>query len=149
MSTFKLSQKSDHRNRTLRNLATSLVLYEKIVTTEAKAKAVVPMVERLLTSARENTLTARRRAKALLFDANAVQKLFEDYPSRWGTRTSGFVRITKLPSRKGDSAAMAQMEIILRPLEEVIAEETKTTTKVRKVAKKQEVVEEESAEAAA
>jgi large subunit ribosomal protein L17 len=135
MSTFKLSRKTDNRNRTLRNLATSLVLYEKVVTTEAKAKAVVPMVERLLTTARQNTLAARRRAKALLFDPNAVQKLFEDYPQRWGTRTSGFVRITKQQPRKGDGAPMATLEIILRPLEEVIAEETGTTTKVRKTKK--------------
>jgi len=137
MPTYKLSQKSDHRGRTLRNLATSLVLYEKIVTTEAKAKAVVPMVERLLTTARQNTLVARRRAKAVLFDDGAVRKLFEDYPSRYGTRTSGFVRITKQIARKGDSAKMATLEIILRPLEEVVAEETATKTKVRKVTKKE------------
>ena len=148
MSTFKLSRKTDNRNRTLRNLATSLVLYERIVTTEAKAKAMVPMVERLLTTARQNTLTARRRAKALLFDQNAVQKLFEDYPQRWGTRSSGFVRVTKQLPRKGDGAAMATVEIILRPLEEVIAEESATTTKVRKV-KSKEVKGESTAEAAA
>lgn len=136
MPTYKLSRKSANRNRTLRNLATSLVLYEKIVTTEAKAKAVIPMVERVLTFARKNTLVARRYAKEVLFDANAVRKLFEDYPSRWGTRTSGFVRITKMAPRKGDAAAMASLEIILTPLEDVIAAETGTVTKVRKTTKK-------------
>jgi large subunit ribosomal protein L17 len=52
------------------------------------------MVVRILTSARTGSLAARRQAKALLFDANAVTKLFEDFPQRWGTRTSGFVRCT-------------------------------------------------------
>lgn len=132
MSTFKLGRKAAPRNRLLRNLATSLVLYEKIETTEAKAKAVLPMVERLITTARKNDLAARRRAKALLFDINAVSKLFEDFPARYGTRTSGFVRLTKLAPRKGDGSAMAQLELILTPLEDVIAAETKTKTKVRK-----------------
>jgi large subunit ribosomal protein L17 len=132
MTTRKLGRKTAHRDRTLRNLATSLVLYEKVSTTEAKAKAVRPMVERLLTNARTGSLAARRRAKALLFDANAVQKLFEDFPQRWGTRTSGFVRITKLAPRAGDAAAMAQLELLLTPLEEVIAAETKTKVSVRK-----------------
>jgi large subunit ribosomal protein L17 len=135
MKTFKLGRKSAHRDRTLRNLATSLVLYEKVQTTEAKAKAVRPMVERLLTGARTGSLAARRSAKSLLFDANAVTKLFEDFPQRWGTRTSGFVRITKLPPRAGDAAEMAQLELLLTPLEDVIAAETKTKVSVRKTKK--------------
>ena len=132
MSTFKLGRKTAHRDRTLRNLATSLVLYEKVRTTEAKAKAALPMIERLLSTARHNTLSARRDAKALLFDQNAVQKLFEDFPQRWGTRTSGYVRLTKLAPRPGDGSAMAQLELLLVPLEQVIAEESQTTVAVRK-----------------
>jgi large subunit ribosomal protein L17 len=108
------------------------VLYEKVRTTEAKAKAALPMAERLMTTARKGTIAARRDAKALLFDANAVSKLFEDFPQRFGTRTSGFVRFTKLAPRPGDGSKMAQLELLLTPLEEVIAEETKTKVAVRK-----------------
>lgn len=138
MTTPKLGRKSAHRDRTLRNIVSSLVLYEKVRTTEAKAKAARPMAERLITTARKGTVDARRRAKALLFDTNAVAKLFEDFPQRYGTRTSGFVRITKLAPRPGDGSSMAQLELLLTPLEEVIASETKTKTSVRKAAAKKE-----------
>lgn len=107
-------------------------MYEKVRTTEAKAKAARPMAERLMTNARKGTIDARRRAKALLFDANAVTKLFEDFPQRFGARTSGFVRLTKLPARPGDGASMVQLELLLTPLEEIIAAETKTKVAVRK-----------------
>lgn len=133
MNTPKLGRKTDNRNRTLRNLVTSLFLYEKIRTTEAKAKAMRPMAERLMTMSRaENSLEARRRAKALLFDSNAVTKIFEDILPRIGTRTSGFVRITKLPVRPGDGSPMAQVELLLTPIEELIEKETKTKVSVRK-----------------
>ncbi|HSI20623.1 MAG TPA: 50S ribosomal protein L17 [Verrucomicrobiae bacterium] len=132
MNTSKLGRKSENRDRTLRNIVSSLVLYEKVRTTEAKAKAALPMAERVLNQARSGSIAARRQAKALLFDANAVTKLFEDFSQRWGTRTSGFVRITKLAPRPGDGAAMAQLELLLTPLEEVIAAETKTNVAVRK-----------------
>ena|ERR1044072_1752962 len=132
MTTAKLGRKSANRNRTLRNLVTGLVLYEKVRTTEAKAKAMVPMAERLLTVARANTLQSRRYAKSLLFDQNAVSKLFEDFSQRWGTRTSGFVRLTKLAPRPGDGSAMAQVELLLTPLEEVVAEESKAKAPARK-----------------
>ena len=144
MTERKLGRKKEHRERTLRNLATSLVLYEKIQTTEAKAKALSPIVERLLSQVIRNTLTARRIAKSLLFDQNAVRKLFEDFPSRQGTRTSGFVRITKLAPRSGDGAAMATMELLITPLEEILKKETKTSVSVRK--SKSETVTEEKAE---
>jgi len=138
MITKKLGRKTANRDRSLRNLVTGLVLYEKIRTTEAKAKAIIPMAERLLTTARKNTLAARRSAKSLLFDDNAVAKLFEDFPQRWGTRTSGFVRLTKLAPRPGDGSAMAQLELLLTPLEEVIAEETNTKVSVRSKKKTEE-----------
>lgn len=128
MPTPKLGRTSAHRDRTIRNVVTSLVLYEKVRTTKAKAKAAVPMAERLITQARTGTLAARRHAKSLLFDANAVTKLFEDFPQRFGTRTSGFVRLTKLVPRPGDNAEMAQLELLLTPLEEIIAAESKKKT---------------------
>lgn len=132
MTTRKLGRKKEHRERTLRNLATSVILYEKVLTTEAKAKAAVPMIERLITRSRKDDLAGRRYAKSLLFDMNAVSKLFEDIIKRLGTRTSGFVRITKLPPRSGDGAAMAQIELLLTALEDILAAETKTKVSVKK-----------------
>lgn len=143
MKIRKLGRKTGDRGRTVRNVVTSLMLYEKVRTTEAKAKAAIPVAERLLTNARTGSLAARRQAKAVLFDANAVTKLFEDFPQRWGTRTSGFVRITKLASRPGDNANMAQLELLLTPLEEIIAEETKTKVAVRKPKKSVATVKDE------
>ena len=130
----KLGRKKEHRERTVRNLLTSLVLYEKLQTTETKAKTIVPVMERLISTSLSGTIAARRDAKALLFDMNAVAKLFEDLKRRQGTRTSGFVRVTKLPQRHGDGAPMAQIELLLTPLEEVMEETTKTRVSVRKAA---------------
>jgi large subunit ribosomal protein L17 len=134
MTTPKLGRKADHRNRTVRNLITSLVLHESITTTEAKARALRPKAERLMTHIRRQDIAARRYAKALLFDTNAVTKLFEDVPQRIGDRTSGFVRVTKLAPRPGDGASMVRVELLLTSIEDVIAAETKTRTRVRKVA---------------
>ena len=135
MTIRKLGRKKENRERTLRNVATSLILYEKIITTEAKAKALVPLVERLISSSLKGTLAARRSAKALLFDRNAVSKLFEDLPTRSASRTSGFVRLTKIAPRPGDGASMAQMELILVPLEQIIEKESSAKVSVRKSAK--------------
>ena len=132
MTDRKLGRKKEHRERTLRNLATSLVLYEKVTTTEAKAKAVSPMVERLVSNALKGELTARRSALSVLFDPNAVRKLFEDLPARQGKRTSGFVRITKIAPRQGDGSSMAVMELLFTPLEEIIQQETQTKVAVRR-----------------
>ncbi len=144
MTDRKLGRKREHRDRTLRNLATSLFLYEQVTTTVAKAKAVLPLAERLMTASRTQTLAARRFVKAELFDMNAVSKCFEDIPGRIGTRTSGFVRITKLAPRPGDGAPMARLELILTPVEQVIAQETKTKVAVRRTAAKSASTEEES-----
>jgi large subunit ribosomal protein L17 len=138
MTTRKLGKKTGHRGRSIRNLATSIVLYEKIRTTDAKAHALVPVIERLIASSRSGSIDARRRAKAVLFDANAVTKLFEDFPQRLGDRTSGYTRLTKLAPRPGDGSEMTQVEIILTPLEAIIEAETKTKVSVRKTKKTEE-----------
>jgi large subunit ribosomal protein L17 len=122
-------------------LATSVFLYEKVTTTEAKAKAVLPMVERLITHAKSGSIAARRIAKATLFDPNAVAKLFEDVRDRRGTRESGFVRLTKLPVRPGDGASMASIELLYTPVEELLEKQTQTKVKVRTI-KTEKVAEE-------
>lgn len=152
MGAFKLGRKKEYRERTMRNLLTSFVLYESLTTTKAKAKALRPAAERLIRRSQSGSLADRRYAKSILFDDNAVKKLFEDLSTRWDGRTSGLVRLTNLPPRMGDGSAMARLELVVKPLDQVISEETNTTLKVRKTnkpaAEKAKKAEKEEAEQA-
>ncbi len=107
-----LDRKKEAREMMLRNLASSVILYEKVVTTEAKAKAVKPLVERLITIAKKGDLASRRRLIAVLPQKNAVKKAMEVLGGRYAERQGGYTRITKIGNRKGDGAAMAQIELI-------------------------------------
>lgn len=106
-----LSRKDNHRKSLLRNLATSVILYEEIKTTTVKAKAVKPIVENLINSAKKNNLAARRALLGYLFDKQAVDKVFEVLVPRFKNKDSGFIKILKLSSRLGDSAPMAILRI--------------------------------------
>jgi large subunit ribosomal protein L17 len=88
----------------MRSLARSLVLEEKISTTEAKAKALRPVVERLVTYAKKNTLASRRLAKTRLQDDAAVKKLFDSIGPRYATRAGGYTRVTKRTLRGSNDA---------------------------------------------
>lgn len=107
-----LDRKKASREALLRNLATSLILFEKIKTTQAKAKAVQPFVEHYIHIGKKGGLTARRKLLQDLYDKNAVKKLLEYYPKRFSTRTSGYTRIIKIKPRLGDGAKMTQIEIL-------------------------------------
>ena len=96
----------------MRNLATSLILYEKIKTTKAKAQALRPMVERLVTVAKKNDLTTRRRLLSVLYDKKAVSKALEVIGPRYRDRQGGYTRITKIGPRQGDGADVAQIEFV-------------------------------------
>ncbi len=95
-----------------RNLASSLVIYEKIITTEAKAKAIRPIVEKLITIGKENTLTARRKLLQYLYVENAVKKVLEVLSPRYKDRKGGYTRIIKIGERQGDGAKTAQIEFV-------------------------------------
>jgi large subunit ribosomal protein L17 len=107
-----LDRKKASREALLRGLATSLILYEKVKTTEAKAKALRPVVERLITTSKGGTVTDRRRLAAKLYGENVVKKLVEEIGPRYKERPGGYTRITKLNPRQGDGAAMAQIELV-------------------------------------
>ncbi|MFA5842914.1 MAG: 50S ribosomal protein L17 [Candidatus Gracilibacteria bacterium] len=108
----------DHRNALVKNLITSLILHEKIKTTEAKAKAIAPRVERLITKAKSVASGAKlereiiREFKASLFDENASRKLLEELTKRYSDRTSGFTRITHFKNRPGDAAPVVYIELV-------------------------------------
>ena len=96
----------------MRSLATSVILFEKVKTTKAKAKAVRPLVERLITKGKPGTVTARRQLVAALYGENAAKKVIEVLAPRYKDRKGGYTRITSLGRREGDGAEMAQIEMV-------------------------------------
>jgi large subunit ribosomal protein L17 len=107
-----LDRKVGPRRALLRNLATSLVLFEKVKTTKAKAKAVRPVVEKLITKGTAGTVFARRQLVAGLYGENAAKKVMEVLGPRYKDRKGGYTRITQLGRREGDSAEMVQIELV-------------------------------------
>ncbi len=108
----KLGRTSAHREALLRNLATSLLLYEKIITTAAKAKELRKIVERMITLAKRKDLHARRQAAEVIQDERVLKKLFETMGERYQGRNGGYTRITKLDYRVGDGAPLAAVELV-------------------------------------
>lgn len=111
-STFKLGRDYEARKALIRGLMIALVEHRRIQTTIAKAKAVQPEIESLLTLAREDTPHARRMALSRLDSKNAMRLLFSWAPQHLAGRNSGFTRITKLGSRQGDGAEMVVLEVL-------------------------------------
>jgi large subunit ribosomal protein L17 len=107
-----LDRKKDPRKALLRSLATNLILHEKIKTTEAKAKAVKPIVEKLITKGKANDLHTRRELLKYLYVENAVKKILEDLSPRYKERKGGYTRIVKMGNRQGDAAKIVQIEFV-------------------------------------
>src|SRR2546423_12238270 len=110
-ATWKLGRNTSHRRALLRNLVTSLILEERIETTVAKAKAMRPHVERMITLGKRGDLAARRLAGGFLMTREAVDKLFEVSP-RFGDREGGYTRIVRGGWQKGDGAEKAFIELL-------------------------------------
>ncbi|MBI3291105.1 50S ribosomal protein L17 [Candidatus Falkowbacteria bacterium] len=107
-----LDRKKAPRKALLRSLATSVIVYEKVKTTKAKAKAVKPIVEKLITTAKKNDLTARRKLLSVLYHKKAVTKALEVLGPRYLSRQGGYTRIINLGPRQGDGAEMVQIELV-------------------------------------
>jgi len=107
-----LDRKTGPRRALLKNLALQLVVYEKIRTTEAKAKVLRPYVERLITKGKANTLAARRSLLRVLPTENSVKKILEELSPRYMNRAGGYTRIVKTAPRQGDGARMAVIEFV-------------------------------------
>lgn len=120
MAYQKLSRDSSARKALFRDLVTDLFLNERIQTTEAKAKEIRSIAEKLITLAKRGDLHARRQAAAFVrresLDGNqdAIQKLFSDLAPRYAERPGGYTRILKLGPRRGDSAPMVYLELVDR-----------------------------------
>ncbi|WP_058305706.1 50S ribosomal protein L17 [Gracilibacillus massiliensis] len=114
----KLGRTTDQRKALLRGLATDLIVHERLETTEAKAKELRSVVDKMITLGKRGDIHARRQAAAFLYNAEAnenevaVQKLFSDIAGRYEDRQGGYTRVLKLGPRRGDGAEMAVIELV-------------------------------------
>jgi large subunit ribosomal protein L17 len=108
----KLGRDSAHRKALYSNLAGALIVHGRIETTEAKAKAVRPFAEKMITLGRRGDLAARRQALAALRSNDVVHHLFAEVAPRFAERPGGYTRIVKLGPRQGDAAEMAYLELV-------------------------------------
>jgi len=109
---YKLGRNTSHRRSLLRNLVTSLIMEERVETTIPKAKAMRPLVEKMITLGKRGDLAARRRAAAYLMTDEAVHKLFDTVAPRFGDRKGGYLRIVRTGWQKGDGADKAFIELL-------------------------------------
>lgn len=109
---FKLKRDISARRALLRNLVTSVVMDERIETTIPKAKAAKPLVEKMITLAKEGTLHSRRQAASFLLTPESVKKLFDKLGPRFGQRNGGYTRIVRVGFRQGDGAEVCKLELV-------------------------------------
>jgi large subunit ribosomal protein L17 len=108
----KLGRDASHRKALYSNLTGALITHGRIETTEAKAKAVKPLAEKMISLGKRGDLHARRQAMAELRSNDVVHKLFSDVAPRFAERDGGYTRIVKLGPRQGDAANMALLELV-------------------------------------
>ncbi len=112
VSGYKLKRNVASRKALFKGLVTSVIEHERVVTTISKAKAVKPLVDKMITLAKRDTLHARRQAAAFLETPDAVKKLFDKLGTRFGQRNGGYTRVVRLGWRKGDGAEQAMVELV-------------------------------------
>ena len=113
----KFDRPGDARKSLLRGLVGDLLRHERLQTTEAKAKEIRPIAERMITLGKDGSVHARRQALAYVNDKDVVSKLFSEIGPRFAARPGGYTRIIKLGPRLGDGASMAQVELVERAAE--------------------------------
>lgn len=108
----RFNRPTSHRLAMFRNMVTDLLKHEQIKTTEAKAKAVRGLAEKMITLGKSGTLAARRQALAYVYDKDVVGKLFDELAERYSERAGGYTRIIKMGPRLGDGAPQVILELI-------------------------------------
>jgi large subunit ribosomal protein L17 len=108
----KLGKPADQRKALLRSLTTELIRHGRITTTKVRAKAVRSEAERMITLAKDGSLSARRRALGYMYNKQLVHALFDQAPERYGNRQGGYTRILRTVPRRGDNAEMAIIELV-------------------------------------
>ena len=126
---YKLGRNTAHRRSLLRNLVTSLIVEERIETNVPKAKAMRPLVEKMITLGKQGNLAARRQAAAYLMTDEAVRKLFDTIAPRFGDRNGGYTRIVRTGWNKGDGADKAFIELL--GSEQVLDEKRQKRAEIR------------------
>ena len=122
---FKLKRDAGARKALLRGLVTSVIERERVITTVPKAKAVKPLVDKMITLGKTDTLHARRQAAAFLETPASVKKLFDTLGTRFGQRHGGYTRVVRLGPRQGDGAEQAMIELVGSELVKRAAERAK------------------------
>ncbi len=125
VSGYKLKRNVAARRSLLRGLVTSVIESERVITTVPKAKAAKPLVEKMITLAKEDTLHARRQAAAFLTTPASLKKLFDKLGTRFGQRNGGYTRVVRLGPRRGDGAEQAMLELVGSELVKRAAERAK------------------------
>jgi large subunit ribosomal protein L17 len=133
----RLGKKADQSRSILRNLATSIILYERVRTTKKRAQVIRGCIDQIITIGKTQRIDlAIRRMQPLLSDENASRKVLEVLKQRYAKRTSGFTRIVPVGARHGDGASMADIILIDAAEPAVLAEEAKEKKAIEKTAKK-------------
>lgn len=112
MAQSKFSRPTNQRRALLRGLTTAALKNGRISTTESKAKAIQPIIEKMVTLGKEGNLHARRQALSYLFEEDVVTKLFAEIAPRYANRNGGYTRIYKSSPRRGDGAPLAILELV-------------------------------------
>jgi len=108
----KLGRSSAHRKALYRNLVTDLLNYERITSTEAKAKEIRSLAEKMITLGKEGGLNSRRQALSFILDGRIAEKVFNELAPRYAERPGGYTRLIKLGPRLGDGAPMVRVELV-------------------------------------
>jgi len=154
---FKLGRNTSHRRALLRNLVTAILEEDRVETTVAKAKAVRPLVEKMITLGKKGDLHSRRQAHSFLMTDESVERLFETVAPRYGDRNGGYLRIVRTGFQQGDGADKAfielldaekQLEVKRQKREEIRAKKRAELEKQMEEAKQEEAKEETKEEAA-
>lgn len=143
---YKLQRNPAARKALLRGLVTNVIEAERVITTVPKAKAARPLVDKMITLAKRDTLHSRRQAAAFLHTPKSVKKLFDDLGTRFGQREGGYTRIVRLGPRKGDGAEQALLELVGAKLVKRAAERAKRKEERLQAMKEGREVEEEQPE---
>jgi large subunit ribosomal protein L17 len=143
---FKLGRNTSHRRALLRNLVTSVIIEDRVETTVAKAKAVRPLVEKMITLGKKGDLHSRRQALAFLMTDDSVTRLFETVAPRYGDRQGGYLRIVKTGFQKGDGAEKAFIELLGAENQLDEKREKRAEIKAKKRAELEEAMEKQKGE---
>jgi len=123
----RLGRTSSHRRAMMRNLVTSLLEHEKVITTDAKAKELRGVADKMITLGKRGTLHARRQALSFIRSSRVTKKVFEELSSRYTERPGGYTRVVKLGNREGDAALLSIIELMPATEKKKSAQKKKTT----------------------